>query len=570
MRFSKYFNHESGNRNIYTQNNLLHMTLDELLEKELELAYQYNTIGIPLDEELLSSSYAHQYMAEKGLPRWRAGEEMSNVSKQKMMEGFGDDATAEQMPEVYQSEINPKEQAQIQPAAAQTQEDINWGQVAQLAGEGLKFGIDKIKQRRSEAQIPSMQPQTNQNPIPADIASQDLKQLLPQGDVPAQENPQIQTTQKPKNPWGERLLKMAAVAADGIANPKSESEIWNQVAQSLGKGIRFGIDKYKQKRSKVEGVATGTEPVIGQEALENSEDFVEEIENKPDFTLLPRLTEREPEYSWGDKRYVNSLQGRQTNETESEYVKRVIEEGFERERPIVKEEPYLTYEELYGEPEGTPTGAAVGIQKNAEQIDSTLIEKTFDKILQNKEITRKFFPAAADMYTDSVTDFSRARVNKNAKVLENMDSLDSNTVAALRKYGVRSDEKGVYYDEGSDISKKFGKSKELKQAVERALESKKSGGFKGEDLDFEAGLKDVFSNMAQVDKYSSIQHAKLIDAYVDKQGRKHGRFIDNYDFKKRSSWNPKNIPNNYGHNLQKKGLLKNYYTVIDVIIEEDE
>ena len=103
--------------------------------------------------------------------------------------------------------------------------------------------------------------------------------------------------------------------------------------------------------------------MIGQEALENSEDFAEERENKPDFTLLPRLTEREPEYSWGDKRYVNSLQGRQTNETESEYVKRVIEEGFERERPIVKEEPYLTYEELYSEPEGTPTGAGANVQK---------------------------------------------------------------------------------------------------------------------------------------------------------------------------------------------------------------
>ena len=53
MLFEKYFNHEGGNRNIYSRKNLLGMSLEELLKRELELAYQYNTIGIPEDDDLV-------------------------------------------------------------------------------------------------------------------------------------------------------------------------------------------------------------------------------------------------------------------------------------------------------------------------------------------------------------------------------------------------------------------------------------------------------------------------------------------------------------------------------------
>lgn len=33
MRFSNYYNHEGRNRNIYSRNNLLGMTMKELLER---------------------------------------------------------------------------------------------------------------------------------------------------------------------------------------------------------------------------------------------------------------------------------------------------------------------------------------------------------------------------------------------------------------------------------------------------------------------------------------------------------------------------------------------------------
>lgn len=42
-----------------------------------------------------------------------------------------------------------------------------------------------------------------------------------------------------------------------------------------------------------------------------------------------------------------------------------------------------------------------------------------------------------------------------------------------------------------------------------------------------------------------------------------------YDFKKRAD-TLKNIPNNLGYNLQEKGSLENFFTVMDVIIEDEE
>ena len=196
-------------------------------------------------------------------------------------------------------------------------------------------------------------------------------------------------------------------------------------------------------------------------------------------------------------------------------------------------------------------------------------EKVLDALIQNKNVTGSLFPVASGMYTDSRTDFSRARTDKNATILNDMKTLDQKTKRALEKYGVNSNERGVYYNEKSETSKKFGKSEELKQAIDNSLAKGKNRKFNGEDLNFSAKPLDIFLNKDKFDRYSSIQHAKLIDTYVDKNGQKHGRFIDNYDFNKRPDL-LKNLPNNHGYSLQEKGALENFFTVVDVILEDEE
>ena len=127
----------------------------------------------------------------------------------------------------------------------------------------------------------------------------------------------------------------------------------------------------------------------------------------------------------------------------------------------------------------------------------------------------------------------------------------------------------MHYNEKSEVSKNFGKSEELRKAVDKSLENIKRGSFNGKDLNFDATLIDAITNKDKFDRHSSIQHAKLIDAYIDEQGQKHGRLIDNYDFNKRSD-SLKNLPNNHGYDLQEKGALENFFTVMDVIIEDEE
>ncbi|MBE7703782.1 MAG: hypothetical protein E7Z89_07020 [Cyanobacteria bacterium SIG28] len=90
MLFEKYFNHEGGNRNIYSRKNLLGMSLEELLKRELELAYQYNTIGIPEDDDLAKSNFAYEFEDDTGKKGWRAG--VKPNSQQTPMFGFTDES----------------------------------------------------------------------------------------------------------------------------------------------------------------------------------------------------------------------------------------------------------------------------------------------------------------------------------------------------------------------------------------------------------------------------------------------------------------------------------------------
>lgn len=214
------------------------------------------------------------------------------------------------------------------------------------------------------------------------------------------------------------------------------------------------------------------------------------------------------------------------------------------------------------------------IQNASSNQNLTWQEKAFDKLLQNKTTVRGHFPVAADMYTDARTNFSRARANKNATVLENMNSLDSKTQEALKKYGVKSNERGVYYNTDSNVSKKFGKSKELKRAFDKNYQNIKDGNFKGADLNFDATPLDAITNKDKFDRHSSIQHAKLYDAYIDEQGHKRAQVLDNVDYNIRPDDTIKdkikNYPNNHGYSLQEKGALENYFTLMDINVEEDD
>ncbi len=144
-------------------------------------------------------------------------------------------------------------------------------------------------------------------------------------------------------------------------------------------------------------------------------------------------------------------------------------------------------------------------------------EKLTDKIVQ--KAFKNLFPSSSDIYTDGMTDFSRARTNPNAEVLQNMDTLDDATKNALLKYGVSSGERGVHYNADSEISKKFANSPEVKKFFEENEEAIKQGTKTGGDFNFNAGLKNLVVGQDKMDRHASLQHAKMIDAYYDENGQ---------------------------------------------------
>ena len=81
MFYSNYYNHQVGNNRIYSKKNLLEMSLKDMLDKELELAYQYNTIGIPTEDELLDSDYSEEYKRYNGLSNSKAVDTIAENSR---------------------------------------------------------------------------------------------------------------------------------------------------------------------------------------------------------------------------------------------------------------------------------------------------------------------------------------------------------------------------------------------------------------------------------------------------------------------------------------------------------
>ncbi len=199
----------------------------------------------------------------------------------------------------------------------------------------------------------------------------------------------------------------------------------------------------------------------------------------------------------------------------------------------------------------------------------TTKEKVVDALVQ--KVFKVLYPSASDVYTDGMTDFSRAQKNLNAELLENMDTLDEATKKALYNYGVKSDERGVYYNANSKISKKFAKSPEVKKFIDNKGYLSNKYKEAGHNFNFDAALKDIVLNPNKIDRFGSLQHAKMVGQYVDKDGRKYGKVIDNVDYAPRHVKHPfdmKNFINNHGYNMQEKDSFENYYIVMDILLDD--
>ena len=197
-------------------------------------------------------------------------------------------------------------------------------------------------------------------------------------------------------------------------------------------------------------------------------------------------------------------------------------------------------------------------------------EKVTDYLIKNAG--KVVYPVSSDMYTDGMTDFSRAKQNPNAKVININDVEDKNLKDKINQYGAKPNERGVHYDTKSEASKLFSNSPEVKEFYKKNKDAIKRGEIKEHNFNFDAGGKDIWLTTENVDRYTSVQHGTLTDMNIDNKGRGTGKLIDRSDYDYRKLKDNKDLKaaiNNHGYNMQEKGNYENYFSIIDILSDEN-
>lgn len=490
MKYKNYYNYELGNRDIYSQNDILKMTVQDLFDNELPLSYQYNTIGFPKEDELTISPNTYQYTNANGQTRWRSGMKSTE--------------------EMIEEERRRREEMEAQKTA---QSQLGWkNQTQELAP---KLTNTEVKESPILDSTPLFDQETINN----------MGSLIKKGKEKFQNRKKL----------GNDTI---ADSINDVVFSENPNEMDSPIMQEIEQVLKPSLDKNSSEDLKFD-----LEALINNQIPENKAANTEIISNAPSPYLLKGEVTKEVMPS----NMLERLKNR---------VKDFADTGFNKEDDLnLKGEIQDRYDKLVN-------------NKTDYSSPMTTKEKLTDKIVQ--KAFKKVFPASSDIYTDGMTDFSRARNNPNAEVLQNLESMDEATKKALLEYGVSPDERGVYYNSDSEISKKFANSPEVKKFFEDNEEAIRQGKKDGGNFNFDASLKNLVINKDKMDRHASLQHAKMIGAYYDENGNKYGRVIDNVDYERRHVKNildGTNIINNHGYNMQEKKNFENYYIVMDILLD---
>ena len=196
-------------------------------------------------------------------------------------------------------------------------------------------------------------------------------------------------------------------------------------------------------------------------------------------------------------------------------------------------------------------------------------ERATDWLIKN--VGKSLLPISSDMYTDGMTNFSRAKQNPNAEIINFKDIKDKKMKDILRQYKTKDDEQGVHYNTSSRASELFSNSKEIQDFFKENKEDIKKEKIK--EKSFEFGINQLKDLKNDIDRYASIQHGTLVNPRFDKNNNGIGTLVDNSDFEWRDSNKHGRIPawiNNHGYNMQEKGNYEHHFSVIDILAKELE
>lgn len=561
MNYNNYLNKESGKQDIYTKNSLLKMTLQDIIDKEMELSYQYNTIGIPADEDMYASPYVRQYTAESGLPMWTSATDVINnlqslrqFASQPNFFPKGLKSTQEMIEEERQKRLLRQQQ--------NSEMDLDTTQADDMM---------KPLEVNPDANALNMEPEEQINPFENwSTKSQPVQQTSNTNSLVGNiGNLANKLSQKFGNPMEKKL---------GLKVPEEESITPNTrvgIAQEMNVPIEDRGIVPQNKTPKKGGIA----PLQEQKYTLRTDPMWDDMKREmldPNIAAQKKLQEaRELDafnQAWdrihGVKNEKRISKDENITGLATDVNKKIIE-NWDKNGKV-----YYTYEDGKKVPDKIkqklPNKLNIRINKKPDDENITPTERAIDTLLKGEAVKSKY-PVAADFYIDARENFSRAKTNPNAKILENISSLDKASQEQLKKYGVKDTDRGVLYDKDSNVAELFANSPEVRQFLIENKDAIKKGEVKDGNLDFEATFGDAFFKNKKFDRLNSIQHGKLYNIKYNDDGTFSASLGDRLDYHKRKPsgiFDFKTFFNNFGYSMQEKGNLENYFTQIDMKVRD--
>ena len=543
MNYNNYLNKESGKQDIYTKNSLLKMTLQDIIDKEMELSYQYNTIGIPADEDMYASPYVRQYTAESGIPMWTSATDVINnlqslrqFASQPNFFPKGLKSTKEMIEEERQKRLLRQQQ--------NSEMDLDTTQANDMM---------KPLEVNPDANALNMEPEEQINPFENwSTKSQPVQQTSNTNSLVGNiGNLANKLSQKFGNPMEEKL---------GLKVPEEESITPNTrvgIAQEMNVPIEDRGIVPQNKTPKKGGIA----PLQEQKYTLRTDPMWDDMKREmldPNIAAQKKLQEaRELDafnQAWDRIHGVKNVSkdGKVTGMATD------LDKNVTKHVEKIKKLP----QDLYNTAKNKFWKSFdKDFDKNKPM---TLEEKTLKVGIE--KLGNKFYPMASNATRNGMHDMEAARQAKNVKVYENLDSLeDSKTKEVLKKLGVKDTDKGAVYDIGSKESVQFGKSPELDAYLAKVREDVIAGKpLKDTSLYYDANGSDAKNNKEKFDRYATARRITVSNPKVDENGIFTCDLVDYSDFKNEPVTGIGTYLNKWGYKMQEKGKYKPHYQVIKI------
>lgn len=534
MKYSRYYNHELGNSDIYSRSSILGMTLQEMLDNEKPLAYQYNTIGIPDEEELKSSKNTYQYTGTDGKQRWRAGvapqpqlqpqpqpiqhtlkstDDLLEEERQRRAE-LASQQTAQQPMEIPTQELTQPMEEEIVPESLNSTDDkFDW--------EGLGNLVSKIKNRKKNAA------ESNSAIIDAieefpDMGGSVIKEVIENKDSGGLIPDAIATTMR-QDPMCKKLTK-------DLSNPNLESESAAQEAAENAKN--------EEKLNKVYELTPPKPEATSPKVLEA---YISESPN-----LLERIKGR-----------IGAFQKLGFNKEDGKDLKGEFQ-GFLRDHSKL----YRNYEGLSPMEAFQKAASKFPIPLSAREYYGIASELNDDGKPSKKSLKKNDFYKLSDIHNEE----TRKLIEKN--MIQNMN-LDPNDPASYEKI---KDVDIVVPKQNTNLNRIVKNSPELAEFIYNNYENMKTSGKRVDSsLKYARPSQDNGSDfLDKLNRYGVIKKSD-VSARMNSDGSISIITPDFYDFghmdpEKETKWYNRSIAyaNNRAESQQKKGQLKPY-SLVDMV-----